>query len=119
MPYSDPERQRRYQRQQVAANRAAFLAGKACVDCGSTAALEVDHLDPAAKESHRIWSWSKAHREAELAKCVVRCRACHQERHAVERRSHGAGGYKRGCRCEVCAAWKLAARARESERKAA
>lgn len=43
---------------------------------------------------------------AEIAKCVVRCRECHTERHAAERRCCGIKGYERGCRCEVCVAAK-------------
>jgi len=27
--------------------------------------------------THRVWSWARERREAELAKCVVRCVACH------------------------------------------
>jgi 5-methylcytosine-specific restriction endonuclease McrA len=78
MPYADPERQREYAREWMAKRRRVWLqANGPCVDCGSWEELEVDHVDPATKISHRIWSWSDERREAELAKCVIRCRVCH------------------------------------------
>jgi hypothetical protein len=81
MPYKDPERQREYMRQWVASRRAEWLAMNGpCVDCKSWADLEVDHVDASAKVTHRVWSWSKVRREAELAKCVVRCTSCHQKK---------------------------------------
>lgn len=116
MPYKDPERQREFQRQRNAKVRAAWLAGKCCVDCGSVERLECDHVDRSQKVSHRVWTWAPAKREEELAKCVVRCRACHQERHAAEmRKEHGSAGYKRGCRCEECRSWKSASNRRYLE----
>lgn len=112
MPYKDPAKKRKAQREWIARRRAEWLEGKSCVDCGSTENLELDHVDPAEKIHHAIWSWSKVRRDAEIAKCVPRCAECHHERHASERRSHGHGGYTRGCRCEVCKAAKR--RGRES-----
>jgi hypothetical protein len=47
------------------------------VDCGSKEDLEADHAEASEKITHRVWSWSKARREAELGKCVVRCQKCH------------------------------------------
>jgi hypothetical protein len=41
-------------------------------------APENDHVDPSKKTSHSIWSWSPERREAEIAKCQVLCRPCHQ-----------------------------------------
>ena len=78
MPYADPEQQREYQRKWVARRRAEWFEGRSCVDCGSVEELQLDHVDAKQKMSHRIWSWSAALREAELAKCVVRCRFCHK-----------------------------------------
>ena len=38
-------------------------------------------LDKAAiKISHRIWSWARERREAELLKCVARCKPCHKNK---------------------------------------
>lgn len=73
-------RNRQYQREWAAARRAAWFADKTCADCGSSDELELDHVDPQAKVSHRIWSWSAARREPELAKCEPRCHLCHLER---------------------------------------
>lgn len=107
MPMATWEEQREYQRQWQARRRAAFFADKACVDCGSIERLELDHVDPATKTGHAIWSWTKERREAEIAKCVIRCRSCHIERHAAERRRHGTRNrYQCGCRCDPCKAAK-------------
>ena len=35
----------------------------------------------AYKKDHKIWSWSKQRREAEIKKCVVLCRKCHVKAH--------------------------------------
>jgi hypothetical protein len=55
--------------------------------------MEVDHIDPALKVSHRVWSWSPPRRAAELAKCRVLCGVCHLAKSAVEnsRAKMGAG----------------------------
>ncbi len=94
------EYRRVYGRKWLAARRAEFFDGKACVDCGGTERLEIDHRIPADKVTHGVWSWSKERREAELAKCDVRCNACHKRRHAA---AHGGERrYRQGCRCSVC-----------------
>lgn len=80
-----------------------FRTAGPCVDCGSTEYLEIDHNNPAQKVSHRVWSWSEARRSAELAKCSVRCRPCHQKRHATAPANHGTTTrYRSGCRCAEC-----------------
>jgi len=84
MPYKDPQQQREYERAWVAERRAAWFAGKICDWCGSTEDLQLDHRDPKKKVSHRIWSWSKARRVAELAKCRPLCRPCHAKKSASE-----------------------------------
>lgn len=77
MPYSDPARQRDYQRRWNARRRAEWLEGRCCADCGSTNDLELDHVVPGEKVEHRVWTWTRVRRERELAKCVARCRRCH------------------------------------------
>ncbi|QBZ72742.1 HNH endonuclease [Gordonia phage GodonK] len=77
MAYKDPDKQRQYQREWRARRRDEWFADKVCVDCNTTENLQLDHVDPSLKIDHRIWSWSAARREAELAKCVVRCHDCH------------------------------------------
>lgn len=106
MPYKDPEKQREYARKWIAARRAEWLADKFCVVCGSTEELEVDHIDRATKVDHKVWSWSSARREAELAKCQVLCKSCHLKK-TVEEGPHAQHGtmsmyHKYGCRCEPC-----------------
>ena len=81
MPYKDPERQREYQNNWLRKRWRDWLAANGpCVDCGSWEDLEVDHVNPAIKISHRIWSWARERREAELAKCVARCKPCHKDK---------------------------------------
>lgn len=80
VPYKDPDVQRRYQRERCARIRAEWFAGKSCVDCGTRGNLEIDHVEPALKVSHRVWSWSEVRRLTELAKCVVRCAPCHDSK---------------------------------------
>jgi hypothetical protein len=79
MPYSDPARQLQYQNKWMRQRRLDWLAANGpCIDCGTWEKLTVDHVDASAKVSHRVWSWAKARRDVELAKCVVRCWPCHQ-----------------------------------------
>lgn len=110
MTYKDKEKKNQYQREWVAKRRSEFFADKVCVVCGSSRQLELDHIDPATKESHSIWSWSKARRDAELAKCQVLCRTHHEIKTAEENRERNGGLHhgtdtmysKYGCRCFAC-----------------
>lgn len=81
MPYRDPTAQREYQKRWMAKRRAAWFEGKTCSDCGFSDGLEIHHIDPGKKVSHALWSWSKDKRDAELSKCEVLCRDCHEDRH--------------------------------------
>lgn len=128
MPYRNSDQKRAYQakwvQQKRARVRAAYLAGKTCAQCGSTDELQLHHRDPAQKISHRIWTWSEPRRLAELAKCDLLCRRCHQALHArwrAQKRQHGTTTmYRRGCRCERCATAAVAYnRARRARRKPA
>lgn len=77
--YGDEKRE--YQRHWLAERRSTWLKEHGpCVDCGVWDDLEVDHVDRETKVTHRVWSWSKARRDFELAKCVARCETCHQAR---------------------------------------
>jgi 5-methylcytosine-specific restriction endonuclease McrA len=107
------DRKREYQREWCAARRAEYFFDKFCVRCGTTENLRLDHIDPTQKVSHRIWSWSAARREAELAKCQVLCDPCHKDKgreqlmitNGYELTPHGNyNRYKRGCRCDPCVA---------------
>lgn len=107
-PYKDPEAQRAYQAGWMAGVRRAWLeANGPCVQCGSWDGLQVDHIDPAQKETHRIWSLAKPKREEELAKCQVLCAACHKEKTRAmlsKPVQHGTeSGYSHyRCRCRPC-----------------
>lgn len=74
------DKKREYDREWVRKRRATFFAGKCCVKCGSTESLELDHIDPAEKVSHAIWSWREERRLAEAAKCQVLCYKCHKKK---------------------------------------
>lgn len=108
MPIKDPEARRKYAREWVAKRRAEWLADKACVICGSTDRLEIDHVDRNTKVNHRIWSWSKTRRDEELAKCQVLCYEHHLEKTVRESKGvqvpHGDDTRytKWKCRCAPC-----------------
>jgi|SRR5690625_24298 len=107
MAYADGDRQREYQRNWMRKRREAYFNGKRCEQCGSTQDLELDHIDPSKKLSHKIWSWSAKRRAAELSKCQVLCTDCHWKKTLSERPQpkHGGGMYKHGCRCDKCVQW--------------
>lgn len=77
--------------------------GGACVVCGSTNGLDAHHKNPDEKVDNvtRLYSHKEEVREAELAKCELRCHEHHKAMHATELR-HGRTGYRRGCRCSEC-----------------
>lgn len=108
MPYADKAQRAAYQVEWMSRRRLAWLAENGpCANCGSTEDLEVDHVDPAQKVSHRVWSWSEARRQGELAKCQALCRTCHHRKTAADQPErpivhNRPGGYDRGCRCMQC-----------------
>ena len=98
---------REYDRQRIAAARAAYFNGKACVKCGSRERLELHHRDPKKKRSHNIWSWTPRKRAAELRKCDPLCHNCHLAETRKQRRAHikhpSYSAYDAlGCRCADC-----------------
>lgn len=107
MPYKDRVKQLAYQNEWTKRQRTDWLQQNGpCVKCGSWDRLEVDHIDPKMKSTHRIWTWSKARRAIELAKCQVLCYACHLAK-TIEQRgrvtTHATVSmYKQGCRCNAC-----------------
>lgn len=108
MPYKDPRRRREYQRRWRKKRRDDWLRENGpCSKCGSWDSLEIDHKDRSKKVDHKVWSWSKARREEELAKCQVLCEGCHKEKTAAEvLPPHGSNNRythrKRPCRCSDC-----------------
>lgn len=82
MPYADKAKQSQYQNERNKRIRREWFAaqGGKCVLCGSGERLECDHIDRATKpgpDAHKVWSWSKARMDVELAKCQVLCHDCH------------------------------------------
>ena len=109
MGYLDRNKQRAFARDWIKRRRNEwFEANGPCHLCGSWERLEVDHIDPAQKVTHRVWSWRAERRQAELAKCRPLCHRCHKARSAKQKSEsvpwrHGhRSTYKRGCRCELC-----------------
>jgi 5-methylcytosine-specific restriction endonuclease McrA len=107
MPYLDKEKQRECNRRRVIFNRQEFFEGKSCVKCGSAKELELDHVNPREKTSHRIWSWSRKRREEEIVKCQILCKDCHLKKTEEERGGFHKHGTRRmyehhGCRCQPC-----------------
>lgn len=114
MPYKDPMKQSAYQAGYLAGRRTLWLeANGPCVECGGSEGLELDHKDPNEKTDHRIWSWTKERRDAELAKCQVLCKKCHREKtNAMLTKPlvHGTSNAynQKACRCDECRAWNAA-----------
>jgi len=65
--------------------RNKFFRDKTCVLCGSTENLELDHINPEEKITHRVWGWSKERREEELSKCQVLCYICHKKKSQLDK----------------------------------
>jgi 5-methylcytosine-specific restriction endonuclease McrA len=86
--------------------QAIELLGGKCAHCGTSEALEVDHIDPALKTMTvtRMYSMSEPKFLAELAKCQLLCNTHHVEKSKAEREvPHGGGASgKRNCPCIPC-----------------
>lgn len=119
MPYSSREKQREHQRKWLAARRASwFKAHGPCLSCSSWDRLELDHVDPAQKVAHNVWSWSEERRAIELAKCQVLCHGCHKAKTKASypERQHGTDVMrtKTNCHCRLCRAhWAIRSRLRK------
>ena len=57
-----------------------FKQNGPCVKCNSWKNLELDHINPSTKITHRIWSRNEEFRKNELKKCQVLCKICHKEK---------------------------------------
>lgn len=106
MPYKNKEKRREYSKNWVARRRRKFFKGKKCALCGSSRSLVLHHKNKKEKEGHCIWSWSEERQKAEIRKCVVWCKKCHDAFHGKEKRKpmrHGTiRKYKSGCKCALC-----------------
>jgi hypothetical protein len=96
MPYKDKNVQRQYARQWIANRRSDWFFDKTCTKCGSTQNLELDHIDPSVKVSHRIWSWSDKRRYEELQKCQPLCHDCHEEKTSASKSTDIIHGSRSG-----------------------
>lgn len=104
------EYMREYMLKRYHVRRAAAIAklGGMCVDCKTTEQLEFDHADAKTKSFNisKIWNYSQAKLDLELAKCVLRCKSCHllkTRKHDAGAVEHGGGlSGKRNCKCELC-----------------
>jgi hypothetical protein len=116
MPYADKNEQREYQRKWMRRRKANWLLDKKCAVCGSRTALEIDHVDPELKISHRVWSWAVKKRDIELAKCQVLCARHHVEKSTAARQHDNHGTHlsrrKHKCKCFSCMSY-----VRESKRR--
>lgn len=84
--------------------RNEYFADKECASCRSTDDLELDHVDPKRKVSHRIWSWSAQRRVEELAKCQALCVNCHARKSAeyIKVDHSEDGKHNKRCPCNFC-----------------
>lgn len=110
VPYKSKAQHSAYCNARMRASREAWISANGpCRRCGSTVELQVDHIDRNQKLSHKVWSWSQERRAAELAKCQVLCRECHESKSAREREpEHGTNSrytsQKWRCKCSLCRA---------------
>lgn len=79
MPLSK-EAKRKYDKIWLKKRKAEFFDNKVCAKCGSKNNLELDHINPETKITHRVWSWAKERREEELNKCQALCKDCHKQK---------------------------------------
>lgn len=100
--------QREYQRKRYHRLRAAAIdrLGGCCAQCGSTDALEFDHVDRAKKSFDVSERMTHLAVGEELEKCQLLCGSCHKKKTSSEQRVdvHGTWGMirNRKCKCEVC-----------------
>lgn len=109
---------KRYHRRRA---EAIVELGGACTRCGSTDRLEFDHIEREFKAGE-VAKWLTQGEEkykAELLKCQLLCRSCHEFKTSGEF-SVGHGGGKTGvrnCYCELCKPLKYAYMVEWRERK--
>lgn len=105
---SSPEKHREITKERNRRNRENYFLNKFCARCGSFSNLELDHINPEEKETHRIWSWSEERRLVELAKCQVLCNSCHKNKTSLQKKDPKFTGctdrktYTALCKCEKC-----------------
>lgn len=109
------EYMRTYRKRVYRERRDAAIAalGGACVKCGVTTNLEIDHIDASKKTFEigvKIWCMSAEKLEVELNKCQLLCESCHAEKTIIDvgnkpaRGTHGSLSAWRYCKCDICRA---------------
>ena len=86
MPYKDPEKQKKFQREWLQKRRERVFKGKKCKYCGSTKNLVLHHRDSNKKVDHRIWSWAPERFMKELKKCDIVCQSCNNKKENQDNR---------------------------------
>ncbi len=90
---------------------ARLTLGGRCSLCSTMEGpFDLDHIDPKTKEftGARMWSGSKSKFEAELAKCQLLCKPCHERKtisdlgKKVAKGTHGTLSSYRYCKCDLC-----------------
>ncbi len=84
--------------------------GGCCALCGNFDDLEFDHIDPKTKRYTiaRIWLHSESKFWAEIVKCQLLCRMCHEEKTIIDlnkkraKGAHGTLSTYRYCKCSEC-----------------
>lgn len=75
---------RKYNRKRYQRCRTGVITslGGACVVCGATTQLEIDHKDPTVKTMNvsMMWAYSRSRVEKELKLCQLLCKPCHIEK---------------------------------------
>jgi hypothetical protein len=111
MDWTDKDAVREYHRKYYHEKRRKpmldYLGGQ-CVRCGSTEELQFDHIRREDKSFNISTKMTLSDPEvrAELDKCQLLCKDCHQRKTGAEMEgfTHGTlyAWMKKGCRCEVC-----------------
>lgn len=80
--------------------------GGKCVRCGSVENLHFHHIDPSTKTNSiaKLWARREEVVEAELVKCELLCKICHDEEHACKHPCGTPQRYWAGCKCSACKA---------------
>ena len=113
------DKKREYQVTWLANRQAKGFAilGNKCSECNSLEGLQIDHVVPEEKDQTLVrvdtrgFSWSRSWKfmEAELRKCQLLCRDCHERKTSLEKTTteHGLTMYENhACRCDICRAAK-------------
>ena len=109
---SRKESRREYASRVMAERKALGLEklGGKCRHCGAVEGLEFDHIDPTTKSFVLTKKWGCRMETwlAELAKCQLLCRPCHERTSILEagtqvaKGPHGTISSARHCRCDLC-----------------